>query len=206
MSRAALAIAISKLDVFQHPNPVLEQYPTDSEVAATFLWDAYMRGHIKGKTIVDLGCGTGVLGIGCLLLGAAKVFFVDIDSDALSVAEKNLRKIEDQLPDSFGEVEFFNDDVSSFFTPVDVVVMNPPFGTKDAGRDVQFLDKAFDLAPVVYSMHKSVTKDYIQAYAEKKGFSVIIAQETAFMLKNTMPYHEKHIERIDVVVFGFQRK
>ena len=76
VSKSALAIELSQLNVFPTPNIKLEQYPTDSEIAADILWTAFMRNDIKNKIIADFGCGTGLLGIGAILLGAKKVFFI----------------------------------------------------------------------------------------------------------------------------------
>lgn len=42
-----------------------------------------------GKSVLDLGCGSGILGIGAGLLGADNVTFVDIDSVAVKTTEKN---------------------------------------------------------------------------------------------------------------------
>ena len=93
ISKSGLAIALSKLKTFKKPKVSLEQYPTDSEVAAELLWHAYMAGDIEGKKIADLGCGTGILGIGCLLLGAEHVYFADIDAEALEICLENLQNI-----------------------------------------------------------------------------------------------------------------
>jgi len=45
----------------------------------------------------------------------------------------------------------------------DVVIMNPPFGTRRKGADMEFLRAAFLLAKEsVYSLHKSSTRAHIQ--------------------------------------------
>lgn len=45
----------------------------------------------------------------------------------------------------------------------DVVIMNPPFGTRRKGADMDFLRAAFRLATEsVYSLHKSSTRAHIQ--------------------------------------------
>ncbi len=44
----------------------------------------------KDKTVLDMGCGSGILGIGAARLGAADITLVDIDSVATRIAEENL--------------------------------------------------------------------------------------------------------------------
>ena len=45
----------------------------------------------------------------------------------------------------------------------DVVVMNPPFGTRKKGADMEFLRAAFRLAKEsVYSLHKRSTRAHVQ--------------------------------------------
>src|SRR5699024_2959141 len=39
---------------------------------------------LVGKTVLDFGCGSGVLGIAALLLGAKEVFACDIDPQAIA--------------------------------------------------------------------------------------------------------------------------
>ena len=74
-SKSRLAVILSGLEGFSKPKVRQEQYLMDGEIGAFVLWNAYLLGDIKGKVIADLGCGTGVLGIGTLLLGAKHVFF-----------------------------------------------------------------------------------------------------------------------------------
>lgn len=65
---------------------------------------------VSGKTVIDYGCGSGILGIAALLLGAEKVYAVDNDPQALLAtldnAERNHiapERIERYLPESFPE-------------------------------------------------------------------------------------------------------
>ena len=44
---------------------------------------------LKGKTVLDVGCGSGILGLCSLLLGAQWAELVDIDSQATDVAKHN---------------------------------------------------------------------------------------------------------------------
>lgn len=47
---------------------------------------------LAGKTVLDYGCGSGILGIAALLLGATRVIAVDNDPQALIATEDNLRR------------------------------------------------------------------------------------------------------------------
>ena len=57
--------ALSEIEAHPLPNAYLEQYTTPSNVAAETLYlAAYVYDDIIGKTVVELGCGTGRLAIG----------------------------------------------------------------------------------------------------------------------------------------------
>lgn len=43
----------------------------------------------KGKTVLDVGCGSGILSVACLLLGADSAVGVDIDALAVKTAREN---------------------------------------------------------------------------------------------------------------------
>src|SRR3989338_4753117 len=151
-SKSGLAIFLSKLEDFREPNVKLEQYSTPSEIAATMLWDAYMNGDVEGKTILDAACGPGFFGIGALVLGAKKVYFVDVDKEAIEITSRNLKA------SGIGRgFELLNIDVADFENRadadngVDVVLQNPPFGTKTKHIDRLFLESAFNSADLVYS-------------------------------------------------------
>lgn len=47
---------------------------------------------IQGKTVIDFGCGSGVLGIAALKLGAEKVIAVDHDPQAILATTENARR------------------------------------------------------------------------------------------------------------------
>jgi len=54
---------------------------------------------LVGKTVVDFGCGSGILSLAALKLGARKVIGIDIDPQALqaSLANAQRNKVEDRL-------------------------------------------------------------------------------------------------------------
>jgi ribosomal protein L11 methyltransferase len=48
--------------------------------------------NLVGKTIIDYGCGSGILGIAALLLGAAQVIAIDNDPQALLASRDNAQR------------------------------------------------------------------------------------------------------------------
>lgn len=67
---------------------------------------------LKGKTLVDYGCGSGILGIAGLLLGAKTMLGCDNDPQAITATRNNAEKnsiTQDQykvyMPDEFTEVQ-----------------------------------------------------------------------------------------------------
>ena len=66
---------------------------------------------LTGKTVVDFGCGSGILGIAALKLGAERVIGIDIDPQALTASRDNAErngvadKLEVYLPEDQPEFE-----------------------------------------------------------------------------------------------------
>lgn len=193
MTQKQLAIKLTHLKVFSSPKIKEEQYPTDSNIAAEILWFAEICKDIEGKTIADLGAGTGILGIGCLLLGAKKVYFVEKDKDAIKVLKENLEAFEIE-----SGYEIITDDIRGFDKKVDTVIQNPPFGTKTKHKDRVFLEIAMSIAKTVYSFHKAETKDFIDKYIHNSDFHTTNYFEFDFPLKNSMKQHKKKVEKIKV--------
>lgn len=55
--------------------------------------------HLEGKTVIDFGCGSGILAIAAIKLGAAKVIGIDIDPQAILASKDNAERngVADQL-------------------------------------------------------------------------------------------------------------
>ncbi|MEW5249354.1 50S ribosomal protein L11 methyltransferase [Microbulbifer discodermiae] len=47
---------------------------------------------LQGRRLIDFGCGSGILGIGALLLGAESALGIDIDPQALTASRDNARR------------------------------------------------------------------------------------------------------------------
>jgi len=203
-SKSGLAIALSRLEGFKEPKVRVEQYTADSEIGAFVLWNGLLKGDIRQKVSVDLGCGTGILGIGALLLGAKKVYFVDSGGSALEIAKKNLEKVKSEFFIE-GKAVFACKDVSEFSEKGDVVIMNPPFGVKVRHADRIFLQKAFEIGKVVYSFHKSGSKKFLESFSFKNCFKITDVWDFRFPLKATYKFHSRRIKYIDVSCFRFEK-
>ncbi len=65
-------------------------FGTGSHPSTRFCLEEIENHLKKGDTVLDLGCGSGILSITALLLGASSAVAVDIDSNATGVAYSNL--------------------------------------------------------------------------------------------------------------------
>ncbi len=80
---------------------------------------------LTDKVLIDYGCGSGILGIAGLLLGAKQVFAVDIDPQAVLASKQNAERnhVDDRLQ------AFLPDEFQAFcqeqnILPVDVITAN----------------------------------------------------------------------------------
>lgn len=205
-SKSSLAVLLSKLKKYENPKFIDEQYETESEIAAQVLWDAFMKGNIQDKTIADLGAGTGILGIGAALLGAKKVFMIEKDKDAFVVCKENIDELSESFPELKKIITLKNLDIAVFNETIEVVIQNPPFGTKIKHADKQFLEKAFSISNKIYSFHKTSTKQFVESISKDNNFSIKEEHRFSFPLKSTMSFHKKRIERIEVTCFVLEKK
>ena len=162
-----------------------------------------MKREVVGKTILDAACGPGILGLGLLLMGAHKLYFIDKDKRAIYLCMENYQKCKKEY--EIGEAEFILQDISLFDEHVDLVVQNPPFGTKEKHLDKKFLEKAFQTASVVYSMHKWVTKPFVETIARDHEFCITDVWRYDFPIKATFSFHEKPVKNVDVGLWRLEK-
>lgn len=156
-----------------------------------------MRGDIKEKTVCDLGSGTGVLAIGASLLGAAMVAGVEIDSEAVRVAEANAALLG-------ADVEFLTSDVND---PVltdrlgrfDTVIMNPPFGAQKAHADRPFIDLALSIGMVTYGIFNAGSRRFVRTYTQSRAeIDEVVGGKLS--IRRTFSFHTKDIQEIEVEI------
>ena len=178
---------------FKNPDCSLEQYKTPAVVGARLLYDAMLKGDIKGISVFDPGCGTGALAIGAKLLDADYVLGIDIDFFAVETAKKNAESLS-------LEVDFFVSDIKNFnHRHFDTVVMNPPFGAQNVHADRPFIDAALDCADVVYSIFNKGSLAFLKAYTKKRA-EITDVFTCSYPIKHTFSHHTKECAFIDVEI------
>ena len=185
--------ALSKVSDFEDPKISLEQYITPPALAADLVFTAYMQGDIEGKKIVDLGTGTGILGIGASLING-NVVAVDKDESALSLAKENAEKLG-------ADVDFSDSDVEDFSGSFDTVVMNPPFSVhSDIG--LSFWEKALEIGDAVYGISPRGARDSIKSLVRSSNHKLGGVQEFNIGLPPSYGFHteESRETPVDLVI------
>jgi putative methylase len=191
-----LELLLSQIAPHPSPKPSLEQYTIPADVAATMLHiAAYSYGDIVGKTVLDLGCGTGRLALGAAFLGAKQVVGIDIDKDAVKVAFEN--SVRTNLKE---KVQWITGDIDAIHGSFDTVLQNPPFGVQRRGADRKFLEKALESGKVVYSLHKCPEKDKVFIKKLKASKNSIAPVPPSFFLERFIEKHGGKIKAVYAVI------
>ena len=197
-SKRQLEIQLGKLKILEKPNVKLEQYPVSSEAASELLYMAgFEQNDLEGR-VIDLGTGTGRLAIGASLMGAVETVGVDIDERALAIARENAERVE-------ARVAWVHSDIEKINGKFDAVMMNPPYGTRTAHADTRFLEKAFQLASVVYSIHKSATREYLVQFLTRSGWHVDQLRSMRMAIPHLFEFHEKKRGIVEVDLYRITR-
>ncbi len=191
----------------RRPKLNLEQYITPATIAADMLWEAFLRGDIKDKVVADLGCGTGRLIYGSLILGASMAIGIDIDPDVLEMLIKNAERL--GLTKNYSLLyDIVLGDVRKLpIRRANTVIMNPPFGLRSKTSDIIFLEKAFNIAETVYSLHIHNDKNrfFIRSFAERRGFVSEIIRTYNYPIRQLHEAHRRRIYYIKVDYWRFRR-
>jgi len=203
-TKRSLATKLGVVAGFERPDAALEQYPTPPELAAHVVHLADLHGDVEGRTVIDLGAGTGMLSLAAALRGPARVVGLELDGDALGVARANERRVAASAP-----VHWVRGDATR--PPLSVaepatVVMNPPFGAQDGNRnaDRAFLETASEVARVSYSVHNAGSREFVEAFAADEGGEVTHAFAAEFRIEAQFDHHTEDARDVDTEVYRIE--
>ena len=125
---------------------------------------------LTDKVVIDYGCGSGILGIAALLLGARQVYAVDIDPQAVLATNQNAERnqvdnrLQAFLPEDFNNYWQQND-----IKPVEVMVANilakPLIGLAPYFSTLMAPKSRIVLAGLIESQTEQVTEAYQPYFA-----------------------------------------
>ena len=120
-----------EVDIILAEGQVLERFIVWPDIlrpditVAGFLssWLFFNNGLYKNKTVIDIGCGSGIQGVVCGIYGAKKIILSDIAPEAVKNSQENVKnyKLESKVEVYQGNLfENVNE-------KADVVIFNHPF-------------------------------------------------------------------------------
>ncbi|MEL9939747.1 MAG: METTL5 family protein [Ignisphaera sp.] len=205
-TKKELEMLLNQTPPFPRPKQFLEQYLCDSRIASEMLWNAYISGDIRDKIVADLGCGTGMLAYGALILGSKEVICIDIDCEAILTAKNFLSS------KNLFNASFICADVNVLsLRAVDTIVMNPPFGVYRQKSDMQFLESALRLRPrAIYTIHKYSQKlfNIIKSKLDMRedDFKMLPLLLDNMIIHASYGHHRKRVHRFRIIVLKIKRE
>lgn len=202
MRREELVRRIQAVPLPPAPAARLEQVGTPAEAAADLLTALDRYVGLRGRSVLDLGSGTGRLAIGAALLGADPVTGVETDATLGPIARAAAHA-------AGVSVDFRDSDVAVWDRVADVVVMNPPFGAQRRHADRPFWDRAFALAGrSVGAFALRASRTFIARLALDRHAHVVEVEPVPWNLPRTFPHHRADNVRlaVDRWVIGTESK
>lgn len=136
--------------------------------ATTRLCLELLEKHLKGGSVLDIGTGSGILGIGAALLGAEKVIGVDIDETSVKVANENavINKVDNVTEFIVGDL---TDKISGKFDIVCAnIVADVIIGLSSTVKDFMKDDAIFLCSGII-----DMRADEVEAALRENGFTVL---------------------------------
>ena len=184
----------------------MEQYATEGDLAAFWILAIDQLDNLENKTVVDLGAGNGILGLGTAYLGASKVTLIEADEEACMVLKQNSQKIIEEFETQIITIHaLIGSQLVELSGQTDIVVMNPPWGFQTEKADRPLLELAFSLdATAIYVLHSAKAK-HIEAMAKDFGYEGEIVFETNFRLPPMYSHHSKKKSTTDARCWRFHK-
>jgi ribosomal protein L11 methyltransferase len=157
----------SPYDVVLDPETAFGSGEHGSTRVALILTDQLVR---KGNAVLDLGSGSGILAIAAVKLGASRAWGIEIDPEAIAVAERNAAR--NQVD---GRVEFLQGDAAALaplLEPADLVLSN--ILRVENARLLPVISKALKPRGIgIFSGMEVAEADEFRQTLEHSGFSIV---------------------------------
>lgn len=201
MKKKQLEIRLQQIPAPDVPKPELEQYTTPATIVADILYTAYQFGDITNKSVVDLGCGTGIFAIGAALMGAQTVTGIDIDPELI-------RKAKHSAQEQKVQISFLTQNITDVKLQCDTVLMNPPFGAQKSNlhADRRFIEKACRISTIIYSLHLNTTIPFIQQLLKALHAEITWMNSYSFPIKWSFAFHTKERKTYPVTAIRIETK
>jgi putative methylase len=203
-TRRALARRLGVVQDFQDPTLELEQYATDTEVAASLVHVADEHGDLADATVLDLGTGTGMLALAAALRSPDRVIGVDVDPTPLRTARENAARI-----GATTDVAWLVADATDLpLQGIDdaVVLSNPPFGAQRGNEhaDRAFLHQIASVASVSYTIHNAGSQDFVAAYVADNDATITDAYAVELDVDNQFDFHDAETAVVDAEAYRIE--
>ncbi len=198
----SLLTKLQKLPSFENPSIAFEQYQTPDElITELLLLASFTFNDVRDKRIIDLGCGTGKIGLGAAMLGAARVLLIDISEKAI---KRGKAATQDE---NWTRLDWLIQPVETlvarkFYDNFDTIFMNPPFGAQRKGIDQCFIRKALVLAPVVYSIQTPFTP-LLKDLERDRRIKTTKLRDRFLKIPKLHHFHQKESYQVKVSIYRY---
>ncbi|MAR47077.1 MAG: hypothetical protein CMA41_04665 [Euryarchaeota archaeon] len=191
MRQRHLAMRLSSLVPHPCQSVELEQYPTEGNLAAAWLTKIDLGDGFEGKHVLDLGAGNGILGIGAAFLKARHVTMVECDPITVDALQSNVRDVDGTSMCTIIEA-MVDGTALNLEQPVDMVIMNPPWGVQTQRADRVFFETIFAMKiPIVHFIH-SIDAEHLLPLARSNGYELHSIYQDDFRLPAAYAHHSKN--------------
>lgn len=205
MRQRHLAMQLSSLTPHPCQSIELEQYPTEGNLAAAWLTKIDIGDGFEGKHVLDLGAGNGVLGIGAAFLGAKHVTMVECDAMTVEVLQENVRNVDGMAMCTILESRVEGRPLA-VEVPVDMAIMNPPWGVQTKRADRAFFETIFAMQiPLIHFIH-SIEAEHLLPLAYENGYELHSIYQDDFRLPPAYAHHSKNKASTRIRCYRLEKK
>lgn len=190
---------------FVGPEVLIPRPETELLVEAVLSWQK--KSEISNPTILDLGCGSGCIGLSLLKqIPQAKMLAVDISAPAIRTAQKNAENLGVHERSFWFQQDAFNcENTMAEFKKnladrIDILVANPPYiDPNDVEIDSHV--KKFEPSTALFSDENGLKhlKNWSALYSNYLSNKSIVMMEIGYNQGNEIKNHFEKIKNFDVI-------